>query len=93
MSTLLHTQINLAVRYARERLAKADIGYFDLTIRAEGRTQTDTDSVKIEYRISAGYDCSVKGNKLESVVTEVLRRKGWDDANAPLALTYESVGK
>lgn len=90
MSNLLHTQVVLAARYVRDRLGKANVGRFDLTIRAEGRTLTDADSVKIEYNVSAGYDCSVRGNKLESVVTEVLRRKGWDESNSPLAITDES---
>jgi hypothetical protein len=82
----LHNAIVTATHEIRNRLGAADVGSFSFTIETSGRTMTDTSEVKIEYRVSAGWDCSVKGDELEACIVEVLRRKGWDDRHAPLAL-------
>jgi len=86
LAAALHNVFKDATESVRERFGAADIGRFSLNITAEGRTMTDTDEVKIEYHISAGWDCNVKGNNLETCIIEVLRRHGWNERNAPLAL-------
>jgi hypothetical protein len=76
-----------AVHDVRDTLSSQNIGDFELTMHACGRTMTDADSVKIEYRIGGRYsDDSVRGNDLYKVLVEYMRRKGWNDTNAPLAL-------
>jgi hypothetical protein len=82
----LHLVYTSAVEEVRTRLGAADIGHFSFHIDADGRTLTDRSEVKIEYHLAAGYDCRVKGNDLNAVIVEVLRRHGWDEAHAPLAL-------
>lgn len=91
MAKSLDNEVRVAVHYIRERLGQANIGNFEFRICAEGRTSTDVNNVKIEYVVTAGWDVTVKGAKVEAVVTEVLRRKGWDEANAPLSLTHDTT--
>jgi hypothetical protein len=86
LSSMLHATFIQATHEIRHRFGQADIGHFDFSMSASGRTMTDQDEVKIEYKVYAGYDCLVKGNDLDKVIVEVMRRKGWDEANAPLAL-------
>jgi hypothetical protein len=82
----IHAAFITATHEVRHRLGAADIGRFSFSISADGRCLTDLSEVKIEYRISAGYDCSVTGNDLDRCITEVLRRWGWNETNAPLSL-------
>ena len=90
MAKSLHTEVVNAIHYIRGRLGEKNIGYFEFNIKVEGRTESCRDNVKIEYHLNHNYDCRVKGDKLEAVVTELLRRKGWDDTHAPLAISDES---
>jgi hypothetical protein len=85
-SDRLHKAFIAAAHTVRNGLAAANVSRFELSVKADGRTLTDLDEVKIEYTIEAGYDCIVKGNDLERCLTEVLRRKGWNTTNAPLSL-------
>jgi len=85
-STRIHAAFITATHEVRNRLGQADIGRFELAIKASGRTLSELDDVKIEYIVEAGYDCIVRGNDLDRCIAEVLRRKGWDETNAPLSL-------
>lgn len=85
----LHDEFAAAVRMVRDAMGAADIGNFALTINADGRTETDSDSVKIEYTVSNGrYGESVKGDSVEACLREMLRRHGWSEEHAPLRLTH-----
>ena len=90
---LIHASFVACTNYVRERLAEANIGSFNLQIKASGRTMTDRSEVKIEYRLGDsewGYN-SVEGNSLEAVCTEMLRRHGWNESHKPLALPNAAV--
>ena len=88
LSNLLHDNVIRATTEIRSRLGDANVGSFDFTIHASGRTMTDADECKIEYNVGVSrYDgASVKGNDLERCIVELLRRHGWDETNAPKAL-------
>lgn len=89
----LHTEVCNAVNAIREALGKANVGQFHFTIEAEGRTETGSCSILIEYTVTDGrYGGNrVKGNSVRAVVTEMLRRHGWNEAHAPLMLTADEV--
>ena len=82
------------VRAVRDKLAQLqEIGEdksFDLTIDVSGRTDGD---LKIEYRLEgiAYGSTSVKGNSIDEVVEEYLRRKGWNKTHQVLALPKAEV--
>jgi hypothetical protein len=84
----LHSAFVAAIEDIRAKFADADIGRFEFRVVSSGRTMTDEAEVKIEYVCCANYEADVHGNCLENVVEEVLRRHGWDDRNAPLALPH-----
>ena len=86
---IIHASFVSCVSYIRSRLGEANVGGFTFTISASGRTMTDRSEVKIEYNLSDNdwsSHNSVKGNSLEAVVDEMLRRHGWNSTHAPLAL-------
>lgn len=81
----LHREIILATTAVRKRLADADIGgSFTLNINVSGRIQEG--EVKCEYKLCKNYGADTKGHALGPVVTEFLRREGWEERHAPLAL-------
>lgn len=83
----IHAYFAACVEHVRERFAEANIGSFCLTIKASGRTMTDRDEVKIEYNLTdSEWGSGVKGNSLEAVIVEQMRRHGWDKSHAPLTL-------
>lgn len=89
----LHDEFAAAVRMVRDAMGAANIGSFLLSVSADGRTETDSDSIKIEYVIADGrYGESVKGDSVEACLAEMLRRKGWNDNHAPLRLTHTGWG-
>lgn len=75
-----------AVVKLRTALAKAETGsYFEFTAKATGRVQ-DGD-VNVEFVLSKdGYSSVVKGDTVEAVTEEYLRRNGWQSAHNYLAL-------
>jgi hypothetical protein len=87
LSLELHNCFIDATNEIRSRFGAANVGRFEFSVKCEGRTLTDANEVKIEYRLESGYDCQVKGNDLEACIVEVLRRHGWDETNSPLALS------
>ena len=82
----LHPTIVAVVKEVRQRLADADIGgQFRLDIEVSGRIQGG--DVVISYTMGETYSGSnAKGARLAPVVDEFMRRKGWDERNAPLCL-------
>jgi hypothetical protein len=87
VSRKLHEAFVAAAHEVRNRLGAADISGFHLRVEVEGRTLSDADSALITYKIAKStYSNGVEGNDLEVVLVEYLRRNGWDQRNAPLAL-------
>ena len=88
----LHTDFVAAIAIVRRAFGRADLGHFYVSISASGRTETGCDSVKIEYKVGEsnyGSEC-VTGDSIDACLSEWLRRKGWSDAHAPLALTDQT---
>lgn len=85
MDNLRH-ELTEAVTALRQRLADADIGSnFRLDIEVSGRIQGG--EVKVAYVLGDSYSSTnARGARLGPVVTEFLRRHGWNEANTPLAL-------
>jgi hypothetical protein len=92
MSSELHAAIVNAARFVRKSFGEANIGRFEFRVSCDGRTSTDSSGIKIVYEVGADYDPNVKGDSVENVVREALRRRGWETAHAPLALTDDSNG-
>lgn len=85
----LHREIILATANLRKRLADADLGgTFTLNIVVSGRIQDG--EVKCEYKLCRNYGPDTKGHSLDPVITELLRREGWEERNAPLTLPAPS---
>lgn len=59
----------------RKIFGDADIGRLNLEIEISGRT-LGTDECLIKYKLGE-YGSDVKGNRLEPVLEEFLRRNGW----------------
>lgn len=89
----IHPAFVACTNYVRDALGRADVGSFVLTIKASGRTMTDRNEVKIEYRVADNtWDGNaVTGNSLDAVVVELLRRHGWNETHQPLALPEPKV--
>lgn len=81
----------LNVRELTERLRNEfnarDLPDVMFSIDIRGRTTGD---LKMEFVINAGQygDVRVKGFDPRKILLEMLRRKGFDEVNTPLALTY-----
>lgn len=89
----LHAEFAAAVALVRATLGANDVGHFNVAITASGRTETGCDNVKIEYRVGEGsysYE-SVTGDSIQACLDEYLRRNGWNQAHAPLALTHDAT--
>lgn len=87
-----HGAIVRMVDRVRRKLAQADISWMSLEINVEGdvnKRPTMTYIVDLDRYSS---DFRVKGNNLDEVVREALRRKGWTEHNKPLELTFEPNG-
>lgn len=75
--------------YIREELSKVDeISSIDFEVSIEGRAHDG--ELKIKYSLGSTYSNGglVTGGRLEPVITEYLRRFGWDSRNKPLELSY-----
>ncbi len=80
-----HSKILSTVAAVKEEISKIeDVPEFLLKIVASGRIDGD---VKIEFTLSeSSYAPDVTGGDLAAVVTEFLRRHGWNQRHAPLCL-------
>lgn len=79
------------VKRVRERLQACDeVSEFRLSIEASGRTRDG--EVVLEYSLSKQYGGStVKGNSIDAVVDEFVRRNSWNNNNAPLAISFNEA--
>ena len=75
----------------RDQLSSVDgLHSFNLRLEADGHVHHG--DINITIKLSSGvYSTGVEGNRLEPVVTEYMRRNGWDVANAPLCLSYDET--
>lgn len=78
----LHTEVKKAAQAIRQEFDEANIGHLTFEIEVSGRTH---DELKIKYGVGE-YGCTVSGGDLRAVLIEYKRRKGWTEANEPLAL-------
>lgn len=81
--------VTAKVKEIREYLASRDDGeilnHFVFRIEASGRVHDG--HVKIEFSM-ADYDYpSVRGNNVKMVLSEYVRRHGWNHENAPLMIS------
>jgi len=75
----------------RDQLAENNIGRFHLEVQAAG--DTNGGSTIIEYRLSQ-YNYSsdvVKGNDLQTVVVEYIRRHGWQERHDPVLISNDEL--
>lgn len=88
MSQALHNAFIADATMVRETLAELDVASFNVSITIEGRTLSDADQCKITYEVGNGHwgSACVKGDSIESCLHELMRRLGWNQEHAPLAL-------
>ena len=60
-------------------------------IQVEARGNVDEDNTEISYRVSTGYDSSVKANTMDAAVDEYMRRKGWSTSNEIKQIPMRSI--
>jgi hypothetical protein len=87
MSKKLETALFAAIQSLRAKLAELDIASFSLQIDCSGRTMEG--ETKIEFRLSKMYGESTRGDSLEAVTTEFLRRNGWSQRHGSLRLSHD----
>jgi len=77
------------VNYVRDELKKIEeISNLDFEITADGRLHDG--SINIKFKLGSSYSIGgmVEGGRLDAVLTEYMRRFGWDVRNKPLELTF-----
>ena len=86
LSARLHAAIAEAIADVQQELVDKEIGgSFRIDIEVSGRINDG--EVLVEYRVGDCYGSNnPKGARLAPVVSEYLRRRGWNKANAPMAL-------
>lgn len=79
------------IKRVREALQRDEtLHSFSIQIKASGRVHEG--QVKLEYGVGdSEYGVDVKGDSLQAVVDELMRRRGWSAVHAPKALTYEKI--
>jgi hypothetical protein len=84
----LEASVKNFTRELRDLLADQDIGYINFTIDVSGRTHGE---LLIDFKLSDSVYMSdaPRGGRVQGVVDEFFRRKGWKQDNAPLCLTYD----
>jgi hypothetical protein len=84
---ILQKEVKVAARVVAEDCNRAMVRNMELTITVSGRvtTETEIDELLVSYRLG-DWDVHAKGSDLGAVLSEFLRRKGWDEANAPKTL-------
>ena len=89
-----HGAVVRMVDRLRRKLAQADESTFTLDIKIHGNAQSGkpTMSYRLQDDKYGSDSVDVKGNSVDEVLSEYLRRKGWVEKNAPLELTFESNG-
>ena len=76
-----------AIEVKRKLSALENTTSMRLDIEISGRTHSG--DLDIEYKLGEFYsgDKMVRGNSIDAVVEEFMRRRGWDAAHAPLQLS------
>ena len=87
--TQLDIYLQTVATDVRARLARANIRRIELEISIDGRVDGD---VLLNYSLGE-YGAAVKGRNLDELVTEYLRRKGWDERHQPLCLPAAGEAK
>lgn len=85
----LEASVKNFTRELRDLFNERDIGHICLDIEVRGRTHGE---LKIEFKVNDspyGGSSEAKGGRIQPVVDEFFRRKGWTNDNAPLCLTYD----
>lgn len=81
--------IDVALRHAAQIVREAgeaiNATHVKFVVEISGRP---TGPLKLEFKLAYNYDSDVVGADLQSVLSEALRRRGWNAANAPLAISY-----
>jgi hypothetical protein len=86
LSERLHAVLAEAVAQVRQELSDAEIASrFRLDIEASGRLSCG--DILVSYKVGESYGSSnAEGGRLDTVLSEYMRRSGWNKRNAPLAL-------
>ena len=89
MTDKLTKNIYAAVVHQYARMSDADIQPKTIMITANKPYNSSTPV--IEYSIGSGYDGDqCKGGDLDSVITEYMRRHGWNEQHKPMVLIENS---
>jgi hypothetical protein len=89
ISKQLDAKFREAVEAIRTALGAANIGAFEFSVSASGRTMTEQSEVLIKYHLGDNNwstRADVKGDNLANCTTELVRRVGWHKDHLPLAL-------
>lgn len=83
---VFEAEVKRTVLIIQSELQKLEnVHRFTVSFEADGRVDGD---FKIAYRVSCDYESSVVGNDMQKVMVESMRRKGWQDTNAPKAISH-----
>lgn len=78
------------IKRVRNELKKIeDLSQFEMIIKADGRVN-DGD-VKLQFEIDLDYDQNVRGDSLQAVLDEAMRRRGWTKIHDAKLLSYEKI--
>lgn len=83
--------IQREVKAIREALKVTDLSTFRVKIEAKG--PLNSGEIKITYEISESEygGNTVYGDNIREALSEMLRRHGWNSANAPTAISYDGI--
>lgn len=85
----LEASIKNFTRELREVFNEQNLSHVCFDVEVRGRTHGE---LKIEFKLNDslyGGSSEAKGGRIQPVVDEFFRRKGWVEQNAPLCLTYD----
>lgn len=83
MSSTFEQVLLAEIASVRHRLAQDEsLARFELCVHASGRMDGD---VSVTFSVGE-YSTSVSGDSFDSVVSELLRQRGWQKRHAPLCL-------
>lgn len=75
--------LKAVAKNVHDRFDAANVPHMTLSITIKGRIGGD---LEIKYDLCQQYDQSVVGGDLGQVISEYLRRRGWNEANDALLL-------
>ena len=83
---VFEAEVKRTVLIIQSELQKLEnVSRFSVSFEADGRVNDD---FKISYRVSCDYENGVTGNSMQDVMVESMRRKGWQDAHQPVAISH-----